>query len=99
MEQNYVALQVDLSEAIAILMVMNNEQVRESVQVLQIPMAKLPMLMLCPRPNSVDCQLSLCLPLHSDLGHVLYLVVVSLVTRAVDPHKPVKPVCRSSVEI
>ena len=41
MEQNYVALQVDLSEAIAILMVMNNEQVRESVQVLQIPMAKL----------------------------------------------------------
>ena len=51
--------------------------------------------MLCPRPNSVDCQLGLCLPLHSDLGHVLYLVVVSLVTRAVDPHKPVKPVCRS----
>ena len=41
MEQKYVALQVDLSEPIAILMVMNNEQVRESVQVLQIPMAKL----------------------------------------------------------
>ena len=32
---------MDLSEAIAILMVMNNEQVRESVQVLQIQMAKL----------------------------------------------------------